>query len=59
MTDDSIFSKNALILSSHIALSKLTAARTVREFERDTAVLLSYQVNEAFGCTKGIYEMKV
>ena len=47
MADDPIFSK-----SSHIALSKLTAAYTFREVERDTTVLLSYQVSEAFCCTK-------
>ena len=29
-----------------------------RKFEREAIVLLSYQVNEAFWCTKGLYEMK-
>ena len=29
-----------------------------REIEKDTVVLLSYQVNEAFCCSKGLYRMK-
>ena len=29
-----------------------------REFKRHTIVLLSYQVNEAFFFSKGLYEMK-
>ena len=58
MTDDLIFSENALILSSHIALSKFTGAQKIREFERDTLVFLSDQENEDLSCTKCLYEMK-
>ena len=58
MTEDPNFSKNAQILSSHIALSKSTGEYKFREFEKDTIVLLSYEVNEAFYRTKGLHEMK-
>ena len=58
MTDDPIFSKSASVLNSHIALSKLTGALKFRELERDTIVLFSYRVNEAFCCIKGLCGMK-
>ena len=48
------FSKNASIESSHIALFKFK----FREIEKDAIVLLSYQVNEAFCYTKGLYGMR-
>ena len=50
------FSKNAPIRSNHIALSQFTGAEKFDEIEKDTIVLLSYQVNEAFAvpraCTR-------
>ena len=52
------FFQKCINLNSHIALSKFTGAEKFREIEKDTIVLLSYQVNEAFCCTKGLYEMK-
>ena len=32
--------------------------KRINEIRKDTIVLLSYQVNEAFCCTKGLYEME-
>ena len=45
MTDDPIFSKNVSI------------AATFREIVRDTIVLLTYQVNNAFGFSKDFHGM--
>ena len=32
--------------------------KKINKIENDTIVLLSYQVNEAFCCTKGLYEIE-
>ena len=52
------FLKNAPIKSSHIHLYKFDGAEKFREIEEDIRVVLSYQVNDAFCCTKSLYEMK-
>ena len=58
MTNNAIFSKNALDTSSHIDLSEFTGECKFHEFERYATVLLRHEVNEAFCCTKGLYKMK-
>ena len=57
MTADPISSKNAL-KAAILPLSKFNGVQNFREFERDTIVLLIYQVNEAFCCTKWLHEIK-
>ena len=38
--------------------SKFTGAQNFHDIKRDTIVLLSYQVNQVFCCSKGLYHMK-
>ena len=38
----------------HTALSKFNGVYEFHEVEEDTIVLLSYQVNKTFCCTKGL-----
>ena len=38
-------------------LSKMERKK-INEIEKDTIVLLSYQVNKAFCCTKGLYKIE-
>ena len=56
-TDNQIFRKMHRFKTA-ILLYLSSMESKIHEIEKDTIVILSCQVNEAFCCTKGLYETK-
>ena len=58
MTDDPIFSEKFTNLKQPYCFIKVHWSVKFRKIEKETIVLISYQVGEAFCCFKDLYEMK-